>query len=84
MSVNLADSTVYPASVHLHDTVLAAIARLWHCPEPAPGCEFSGTGTVGSTEACLLAGLVLKKRWKKVRRHYSFRVREKWISSFTL
>lgn len=39
----------------------------WHCPRPPSfdkyGC-FAGAGTVGSTEACLLAGLALKLRWR--------------------
>jgi glutamate decarboxylase len=40
---------------------------LWHCPRPADFDEygvFPGAGTVGSTEACLLAGLALKFRWR--------------------
>ena len=43
------------------------LARLWHCPEPSDFAEtqtFAGAGTVGSTEACLLAGLALKFRWR--------------------
>lgn len=63
--VNLADASVYPASVRLHDNVVEMMARLWHAPEPAPGQSFSGSGTVGSTEACLLAGLAHKFRWRK-------------------
>jgi len=65
LKVNLADGSVYPASVRLHDTVVNMIAQLWNCPAPEDGSNFSGTGTVGSTEACLLAGLALKFRWRK-------------------
>ena len=67
LRVNLADQTVYPQSYKLHDTVVNMIARLWHCPEPEDLDEFGvypGAGTVGSTEACLLAGLALKFRWR--------------------
>jgi len=67
LRVNLADQTVYPQSYKLHDSVVNMIARLWHCPEP-PNFDdfgvFAGAGTVGSTEACLLAGLALKFRWR--------------------
>ena len=33
-TVNLADASVYPSSVVIHDRVVDWIARLWHCPEP--------------------------------------------------
>ncbi len=67
LRVNLADQTVYPQSYKLHDRVVNMLARLWHCPEPSDFAEartFAGAGTVGSTEACLLAGLALKFRWR--------------------
>ena len=67
LRVNLADQTVYPQSFKLHDTVVNMLAQLWHCPKPADFDEygvFAGAGTVGSTEACLLAGLALKFRWR--------------------
>tara|TARA_Y100000385_G_C13073430_1_gene630185 strand:- start:272 stop:1831 length:1560 start_codon:yes stop_codon:yes gene_type:complete len=70
LGVNLADQTVYPQSYKLHDRVVSMIARLWHCPEPPDFAEtqtFAGAGTVGSTEACLLAGLALKFRWREWR-----------------
>jgi glutamate decarboxylase len=65
LGTNLADASVYPASVRMHDTVVNMIARLWNCPVPSNGESFSGAGTVGSTEACLLAGLALKFRWRE-------------------
>ena len=68
LRINLADQTVYPRSYELHDAVVNMIARLWHCPEPEDFEEylvFPGAGTVGSTEACLLAGLALKFRWRR-------------------
>jgi len=50
------------------------VADLWHCPKDKSWEEyqvFPGAGTVGSTEACLLAGLALKFRWRSwyARRH---------------
>jgi len=67
LRVNLADQTVYPQSYKMHDSVVNMIANLWHCPPPPDFDEFGvfpGAGTVGSTEACLLAGLALKFRWR--------------------
>ena len=65
MATNLADASVYPASVRMHNTCVNMIAKLWNAPEVVG--DFSGAGTVGSTEACLLAGLALKFRWRRVR-----------------
>jgi glutamate decarboxylase len=72
-TVNIADASVYPSSIFIHDRVVDWIARLWHCPEPKAVMDltaqqpnhFSGSGTVGSTEACLLAGLAHKFRWRR-------------------
>lgn len=68
LRVNLADQTVYPQSYRMHDTVVNMIAHLWNCPKPDDFEEYGvypGAGTVGSTEACLLAGLALKFRWRE-------------------
>jgi glutamate decarboxylase len=68
LRINLADQTVYPQSYKLHDSVVNMIARLWNCPEPENFSEYgvyAGAGTVGSTEACLLAGIALKFRWRE-------------------
>jgi glutamate decarboxylase len=67
LKINLADGSVYPSSVKLHDQVVDAIARLWNCPEDDQIEDFqhyAGSGTVGSTEACLLALLAHKHRWR--------------------
>ncbi|MDA7741987.1 pyridoxal-dependent decarboxylase [Francisellaceae bacterium] len=68
MKVNLADQTVYPQSYKIHDSLVNMIAKLWNCPKPDDFDEYgvyAGAGTVGSTEACLLAGLALKFRWRE-------------------
>ena len=39
------------------------IAKLWN----APG-ETIGTSTIGSSEACMLAGLAFKRRWQHDRK----------------
>mmetsp|Transcript_20035 Transcript_20035/g.33913 ORF Transcript_20035/g.33913 Transcript_20035/m.33913 type:complete len:607 (-) Transcript_20035:474-2294(-) len=63
--INIADASVYPASIELHDKVVNMIATMWNAPEPANGGKYyAGAGTVGSTEGCLLAGLALKFRWR--------------------
>eukprot|EP00756_Hemistasia_phaeocysticola_P005451 Hpha_TRINITY_DN13331_c0_g2::TRINITY_DN13331_c0_g2_i4::g.95258::m.95258/K01580/E4.1.1.15, gadB, gadA, GAD; glutamate decarboxylase len=67
LKINLADQTVYPQSFKLHNDVVNMIAKIWHCPKPSDFSEtgaYAGAGTVGSTEACLLAGLALKFRWR--------------------
>lgn len=72
LRVNLADQTVYPQSFKIHNLVIEMIANLWHCPKEKGENSFSGAGTVGSTEACLLAGLALKFRWRAwYRRKYN-------------
>jgi len=78
LTVNLSNAAAYPSTVRMHDDVVAMIAKLWNCPPapaPAQGTtkSFSGTGTVGSTEACLLAGIALKFRWRAwYRERYGF------------
>jgi len=65
--INLADQTVYTSSFKLHDTCVNMVANLWNCPEPSDFAEkgvHAGAQTVGSTEACLLAGLCMKFRWR--------------------
>jgi len=65
LGVNLADGSVYPSSTKLMDNTIDAIATLWNCPKPESGEKhFAGAGTVGSTEACLLALLAHKMRWR--------------------
>ena len=56
---SIADASVYPASIGLHNVTVNMIADLWHCPKPPNGEDYAGSGTaaVGSTEACLLAGM---------------------------
>ena len=44
------------------------VANLWHCPKPDDFDDFgpfAGAGTVGSAEACLLAGPCSKSRWRE-------------------
>jgi glutamate/tyrosine decarboxylase-like PLP-dependent enzyme len=67
LETNIADAAIYPASIRIHDYVVDGLCQLWNAPSPAETGEegYSGAGTVGSTEACLLAGLAHKFRWRK-------------------
>src|SRR5437879_6130754 len=55
---NMIDKDEYPQTAELERRCVAILADLWHA-EDATGCS-----TTGSSEACMLAGLALKRRWK--------------------
>ncbi len=59
---NMIDKDEYPQTAELEMRCVDMISRLWHAPEPdeAPGCS-----TTGSSEAAMLGGLALKRRWQK-------------------
>ncbi|KUL55287.1 glutamate decarboxylase [Streptomyces sp. NRRL F-4489] len=57
---NMIDKDEYPRTAELERRCVAMLADLWHVPDPdaAIGCS-----TTGSSEACMLAGMALKRRW---------------------
>lgn len=57
---NAIDKSEYPSTVELENRCVNIIADLWN----APDSDFIGTSTVGSSEACMLAGLAMKFRWR--------------------
>jgi glutamate decarboxylase len=59
---NMIDRDEYPRSAELELRCVRMLADLWHAPDSvtAPGCS-----TTGSSEACMLAGLALKRRWQR-------------------
>ncbi|MFF1759974.1 glutamate decarboxylase [Streptomyces sp. NPDC058266] len=59
---NMIDKDEYPRTAELERRCVAMLANLWHAPDPdgAIGCS-----TTGSSEACMLAGMALKRRWMK-------------------
>ena len=61
---NMIDKDEYPATAELEVRCVQMLARLWHAPEAqsATGCS-----TTGSSEAAMLGGLALKRRWQKAR-----------------
>ncbi len=58
---NAIDKSEYPKTAKLEQYCIEMLANLWSLPE---GNEFIGTSTVGSSEACMLAGMALKFRWR--------------------
>jgi glutamate decarboxylase len=62
---NIVDKDEYPQTAAIEDRCIAMIGDLWHAPDPS---NVIGTSTTGSSEACMLAGLALKRRWMAKRR----------------
>lgn len=67
LNVNFIDVEQYPSSAEIERRCVAMLAELYHAPL-APGVRATGTATIGSSEAILLAGLALKTRWQERRR----------------
>ncbi|MER7676501.1 MULTISPECIES: glutamate decarboxylase [unclassified Streptomyces] len=59
---NMIDKDEYPRTAELERRCVAMLADLWNAPDPgaAVGCS-----TTGSSEACMLAGMALKRRWSQ-------------------
>jgi glutamate decarboxylase len=57
---NMIDKDEYPQTAEFERRCVAILADLWHAPEPA---DVIGCSTTGSSEACMLAGMALKRRW---------------------
>lgn len=59
---NMIDKDEYPRTAELERRCVAMLADLWNAPDPRATV---GCSTTGSSEACMLAGLALKRRWTK-------------------
>ncbi|WP_329038567.1 glutamate decarboxylase [Streptomyces sp. NBC_00178] len=59
---NMVDKDEYPRTAELERRCVAMLADLWNAPDPMATV---GCSTTGSSEACMLAGLALKRRWAK-------------------
>jgi glutamate decarboxylase len=57
---NMIDKDEYPQTAALETRCVNILANLWHAPETN---EATGCSTTGSSEAAMLAGLALKRRW---------------------
>lgn len=53
-TVNIADASVYPASIKIHDTVVGMLGDLWNVPGAKAGVDVSGAGTVSLRVPSLL------------------------------
>src|SRR3954452_12711656 len=62
---NMIDKDEYPQTAALETRCVNILGRLWHAPDAqaATGCS-----TTGSSEAAMLAGLALKRRWQQRRK----------------
>lgn len=60
---NMIDKDEYPQTAEIEERCVRILADLWH----APG-ETIGTSAIGSSEACMLAGLAFKRAWQIKRR----------------
>ena len=59
---NAIDKTEYPQTAEIEQRCIRIISDLWNAAETDAGI---GTSTVGSSEACMLAGMAMKFRWRK-------------------
>lgn len=59
---NMIDKDEYPQTAELERRCVAMLADLWHAPDPG---AVVGCSTTGSSEACMLAGMALKRRWAR-------------------
>ena len=62
---NEIDKDEYPATAAVEERCWRIIADLWHAPDPG---HTIGTATVGSSDASMLGGLALKRRWQDARK----------------
>ena len=58
---NMIDKDEYPQTAEIESRCVHMLSRLWQAPDPdsATGCS-----TTGSSEAAMLGGLALKRRWQ--------------------
>lgn len=62
---NMIDKDEYPATAEIEDRCWRMLADLWHAPDTN---DIIGTSTIGSSEACMLGGLALKRLWQERRK----------------
>ncbi len=62
---NMIDKDEYPATAAIEDRCWRILADLWNVPDTG---DTIGTSTVGSSEACMLGGLALKRLWQEKRK----------------
>jgi glutamate decarboxylase len=58
---NMIDKDEYPQTAELEKRCVAILADLWNATEATAA---TGCSTTGSSEACMLGGMALKRRWQ--------------------
>ena len=61
---NMIDKDEYPATAAIEDRCWRILADLWNVPDTD---DTIGTSAIGSSEACMLGGLALKRLWQERR-----------------
>jgi glutamate decarboxylase len=61
---NMIDKDEYPQTAAIEERCVHILADLWNSPEPHATI---GASAIGSSEACMLAGLALHRRWRTKR-----------------
>ncbi len=64
LNKNLVDQDEYPQTGKIQERVVNMLARLFHAPESS---EYTGTATIGSSEAIMLGLLAHKWSWRQRR-----------------
>jgi len=62
---NMIDKDEYPQTAELEMRCVNILSRLWHAPDAD---QATGCSTTGSSEAAMLGGLALKRRWQQARK----------------
>jgi glutamate decarboxylase len=62
---NMVDKDEYPQTAEIETRCVRMLADLWHSPA---GENAVGTSTTGSSEAAMLGGMAMKRRWEAGRR----------------
>ncbi|KAI5305174.1 hypothetical protein KEM56_005090 [Ascosphaera pollenicola] len=65
LAKNLSDADEYPSLMTIQSRCISMLANLWHAQ---PGEQAIGSATTGSSEAVMLGGLAMKRRWQEMRR----------------
>ena len=61
---NLIDKDEYPMAAEIERRCVHMLADLWNAPDSH---DAVGTSAIGSSEACMLAGMAMHRRWRNRR-----------------
>lgn len=74
LNINAIDKSLYTQTADIEDRCVEIISNLWHRPVEEANEEGTqvpkGTSTIGSSEACMLAGMAMKVRWQQWAEEY--------------